>query len=186
MPKPLLTKAEVLSRLLELFRRDGYDGASLAEISRATGLGKSSLYHHFPGGKAQMAGDVLASLAEALERDLFAPLAGGGSPEARLDRMLEALDAFYDGGKKACVLERLAASVHRRGFRRPLVAAFSRWIGAVEALALEAGVPAPVARRRAEDVVVRVEGALVVSAGLGDTGPFERALSEVRATLLVV
>lgn len=184
MPKALLTKDEVLSRLLELFRRDGYDGASLAEISRVTGLGKSSLYHHFPGGKEQMASEVLASLAALLERDLFAPLSCAGAPAERLDAMLDALDAFYGSGRKACLLERLAASVDRRRFSRPLAAAFLRWMSAVEALAVEAGVAAPAARRRAEDMVVRVEGALVVSAALGDTGPFERALTDVRATLL--
>jgi|JI10StandDraft_1071094.scaffolds.fasta_scaffold25211_7 TetR/AcrR family transcriptional repressor of lmrAB and yxaGH operons len=184
MPAAIITKDEVLSRLLEVFRRDGYDGASLAEISRATGLGKSSLYNHFPGGKEQMALEVLAALGASLERDLFAPLAAAGPREKRLDAMLEAIDAFYDGGNKACLLERLAASVDRRPFSRPLAAAFTRWMGAIEALAIEAGVKGAVAARRAEDAVVRIEGALVVSAAMGETGPFERALADIRATLL--
>ena len=55
MPAPLLSKEEVLARLMATFRSDGYDGASLAELSQRTGLGKSSLYHYFPGGKAEMA-----------------------------------------------------------------------------------------------------------------------------------
>jgi AcrR family transcriptional regulator len=41
--------------LLKLFRQFGYDGVTLSKISQATGLGKASLYHYFPGGKAEMA-----------------------------------------------------------------------------------------------------------------------------------
>ncbi len=56
MPAPLLPREEVLDRLAAAFRRDGYDGASIARLSAATGLGKASLYHYFPGGKQDMAG----------------------------------------------------------------------------------------------------------------------------------
>lgn len=44
MPAPLIPRDEAIDRLLEVFQRLGYDGASLAELSRGTGLGKSSLY----------------------------------------------------------------------------------------------------------------------------------------------
>lgn len=184
MPAAIVPLDEVLARLMLTFRKDGYDGASLAEISKATGLGKSSLYHYFPDGKAQMAERVLLHLEEALERDLFEPMREDSSPKKKLDAMLEVLDAFYDGGKKACLLERLCASTDRAKFRRPLNKAFTKWIAAIQALCEEAGVPAKEARRRAEDAVVRIEGALVVSAGTGDTGPFERTLAELGRTLL--
>lgn len=48
-------KAQIVGRLFIVFRDHGYEGASLADLSRATKLGKSSLYHHFPRGKEQMA-----------------------------------------------------------------------------------------------------------------------------------
>jgi hypothetical protein len=47
-----------------------------------------------------------------------------------------------------------------------------------------AGLTAAVARRRAEGAVVRIEGALVVAAGMGDPSVFARTLDELRATLL--
>jgi AcrR family transcriptional regulator len=184
MPAPLMTKSEMLGRLLDLFRDNGFDGASLSDISESTGLGKSSLYHHFPNGKEEIALQVLAFLEEQLAQALFEPMRGAGTPRRKLDRMLDTIDAFYEGGKKACLLERLCASVDARRFRRPLGRAFSTWIDAVEALGVEAGLPRAVARNRAEDVVVRVEGALVVCAGTGDTSIFARTIRELRESTL--
>jgi TetR/AcrR family transcriptional regulator, lmrAB and yxaGH operons repressor len=183
MPAPLISKAEVLERVMNTFRESGYDGASLAELSERTGLGKSSLYHYFPGGKEDMAEQVLAHLASQLEQALFAPLALRKAPQAKLDALLDALDAFYDGGRKACLLERLAASVRRERFQQPLSLAFERWLGAVEALGREAGLPRSVAKARAEELVMRVEGALVVCAGTGETAYFARTLRALRTLL---
>ena len=183
MPAALLTREEVLDRLLETFRQRGYDGASLAEMSQATGLVKASLYHHFPGGKTEMAVQVLAHLDRLLADQLYAPLSTSMAPAKKLSAMIDAIDAFYDGGRKACLLERLTASVDRSAFRRPLKRAFAAWIDAVEAVCREAGLPPAVARARAEDFVIRVEGALVVCAGTGDLSVFERTLSSLRRSL---
>lgn len=184
MPAAILSREEILGRLADTFRRRGYDGASLSHLAKATGLGKSSLYHYFPGGKEEMATGVLTALGEQLEVALFGPLEGPGAPARKLGRMLEVLDAFYDGGRKACLLERLSASADRAPFERPLRAVFQRWIHAIAELCIQAGIPAAAARTRAEDAVVRIEGALVLSAGTGDHRPFGRALSAIRVSLL--
>ena len=184
MPAPLLTKPDMLGRLMDLFREKGFDGASLSDISESTGLGKSSLYHHFPNGKEEIALQVLGHLEKQLERALFEPMRSTGAPRKKLDRMLDTIDSFYEGGKKACLLERLCASVDARRFRRPLGRAFNTWIDAVEALGVESGLPRAVARLRAEDLVVRIEGALVVCAGTGNTSVFARAIRDLRESVL--
>ena len=184
MPAPLLSKPEMLDRLMNLFRDQGFDGASLADISSATGLGKSSLYHHFPNGKEQIALEVLGHLESQLEEVVFEPMRSSAPPAKKLDRMLDAIDQFYEHGRKACLLERLTASVDHGHFRRPLGRAFSTWIDAVEALGLEAGLTRSVARHRAEDLVVRIEGALVVCAGTGDTSVFARTIRDLRESAL--
>lgn len=184
MPAALLSKDEVLDRLLDTFRDKGYEGASLAELSAATGLVKSSLYHHFPGGKEDMAEQVMAHLDRQLENGLYEPLRSAQAPARKLAAMLDTIDAFYEGGRKACLLERLCASVDRKRFRRPLRRAFGVWMDAVEAICLEAGLPKTVARARAEDFVVRVEGALIVCAGTDDYGVFARTIKDLRASVL--
>lgn len=184
MPAALMSKDEVLDRLLDTFRTQGYDGGSLADLSGATGLKKSSLYHYFPGGKEDMAVEVLAHLDRQLAANLYAPLRSTQSPANKVAAMLDTIDAFYEGGRKACLLERLSASVDRRAFRKPLKRAFAVWIDAVEAVCLEAGLPPGVARARAEDLVIRIEGALVVCAGTGDLPVFERTIKSLKRSLL--
>ena len=184
MPAAILSKDEVLDLLLNTFRDRGYEGSSLAELSTATGLGKSSLYHYFPGGKEEMAEQVLAHLDRQLTTRLFEPMRLAQSPAKKLGLMLDTLDAFYEGGRKACLLERLCASVDRTRFRRPLRDAFVVWVDAVEAVCLESGLAKGVARARAEDLVVRIEGALIVCAGTGDTGVFARTIKDLRSSVL--
>ena len=184
MPAPISSKDEVLDRLLDTFRERGYEGASLAELSAATGLMKSSLYHYFPGGKEDMAEQVLAHMDRLLETSLYEPLRSTRSPAKKLSAMLDAIDAFYEGGRKACLLERLCASVDSARFRRPLQRAFTVWMDAVESICIEAGLSKAVARVRAEDLVVRVEGALIVCAGTDDYSVFARTIKSLKASVL--
>jgi AcrR family transcriptional regulator len=184
MPAAIRPLEEVLDLLLDSFRTDGYDGTSLARISEVTGLGKSSLYHYFPGGKAEMAAKVLRRLEQQLEQALFLPMRTDETPKKKLEAMLAAVDAFYEGGRKACLLERMCASGDRKRFRRPLQHAFVSWIGALESLGVEAGVPREAAKLRAQDALASIEGALVVAAAIDDTGPFRRALDQIRTSLL--
>lgn len=184
MPGVLATKEEVLDRLMEAFRKHGYDGASLATLSARTGLGKSSLYYHFPGGKEQMAIEVLAYLNAGL-RETFGDIEREDDPEQKLALMLDALEEFYDGGNEACLLERLGASVDRARFGAPLRATFAEWMQVIADICHAAGLGAATAQRRAEDAVVRIQGALIVAAGMGDPGVFGRTLDQLRTGLLL-
>ena len=55
MARMVAERADTLPGLAEAFREHGYAGASLSVIGEATGLGRGSLYHFFPGGKREMA-----------------------------------------------------------------------------------------------------------------------------------
>ncbi len=138
MPAALLPRAEVVARLHDVFRERGFDGASLAELSNATGLGKSSLYHYFPGGKDEMAVAVLERIDAWMNAHALAVLRGPGTPKKRLRLMLDAIDAFFVGGRNACVLGNLVVGGSREKFQAYLTAAFGAWIAALRALAVEA------------------------------------------------
>ena len=173
-------KHEVTSRLLEAFRRDGYDGSSLSQLSQATGLGRSSLYHHYPGGKEEMAIRVLDLTAAWVDTEIVAPSKGHGAPRQRFELILDALSSFYDAGGKPCILERLGASVDRAVFQTRLAAIFASLVDAIASLRTEAGEPPDLAHDRAEDALIRIQGSLVVGCGLSDPSPFRRTLLALR------
>src|SRR4029434_7045070 len=98
MPAALMSKDEVLARLMETFRDRGYEGASLSELSAATGLTRSSLYHYFPGGKEQMGERVRGLSNRRRPESVYKPLRSSQTPARKLAAMIEAMDAFYEGG----------------------------------------------------------------------------------------
>ena len=169
-------KAEMVDRLFNVFRDHGYEGASLAELSRATGLGKSSLYHHFPRGKEQMAEAVLEK-GKAFMQTAIAEVANAPEPmRVRIRKIIAALNQIYAGGQKPCVLGRLAVSDIGPAGHQLAHDIFAIWRDAVATLARERGMSNIRARRFAEDWIARVQGSLILYAAMNDCGPFERTM----------
>ena len=179
------TNARVLTdTIADIFRQEGFDGTSLSFLATRTGLGKASLYHHFPGGKSEMANAVYDRVSAAFTREVLARLAGKGDPELRLVRMAQALDTFYDGGRRACLIDVFSIGGARAGFAGKLTEAVNYWVTAIARTLAEAGVESAAARTRAEDAVIAIEGALVVARATGDTAPFRRTIDALPARLL--
>ena len=183
MPVALLSRDEVVEHLMRVVRRRGYDGASLAELSKATGLGRSSLYHHFPDGKDDMVRAVLGTWRRVRET-VFDPLRLPGPARQRVEAMVKALDAYYRGGREACVLGNLVLGTSRTRFHTQLSAIFDEWIEALATALRDAGHSKSIARRRAEDAVLRIEGALILAGGMDDVSLFSRTLKRLPNELL--
>jgi AcrR family transcriptional regulator len=184
MPAPQFPRETVVERLLGAFRRYGYDAASLGQLSSATGLGRSSLYHYFPGGKEEMARAVFDYVDDWARDAIFAPMLASGPPEQRLRQVIAVLDNFYDGGAEACLFGNLVVGDAGLLFKDRLSASFRKLIDSLARLAKEKGVPEREAQQRGEDAVVRIQGALIVSRGLGDPTPFRRVLKRLPTDLL--
>lgn len=184
MPAAKITREEAIDRIADVFRCYGYDGASLSEISKATRLGRASLYHHFPGGKEEMAREVFGQLGRAIGEDILQPLTARGAPAERLERWAKGVERFYAKGTKNCLLGAMVLSGSSDRFAAELSASFQAWIDALTQAVRDAGIPKAEARRRAENAVGRIQGSLVVSRGLRDARHFQRVLAELPAELL--
>src|SRR2546423_15268766 len=53
------TRDRILDTTAELFRRHGYTGTGLKQIVAEANAPFGSIYHHFPGGKVQLGGEVI-------------------------------------------------------------------------------------------------------------------------------
>ncbi len=180
-PAPPTAREEIVAVLFDLFRRAGYDGVSLADISAATGLGKSSLYHHFPDGKPDMAEAVGAFALKSMRENVFNPLRGEGPLSAKIAAMLATADAMYEGGAKPCLVANMLPSGAAAG---PVRAIIAEWVDALAAALEAAGVKPAAARARAVEAVVAIEGALIVTQATSEPKVFRDAIAAARRALL--
>jgi TetR/AcrR family transcriptional regulator, lmrAB and yxaGH operons repressor len=176
---------ELNARLTRVFSDVGYEGASLAMLSEATGLKKASLYHRFPRGKQQMAEDVIGVALAWYEDNILLPLRGDLPPADRVALVVERLDAFYAHGRQACLLNMLASPRSADGpFSAAIKSAFELIVEAFAKAAQDAGHDQPSARHRAERTVMLLHGSLVMSRGLGSPAPFQTFLRGLAEDLL--
>lgn len=184
MAAPSLTRDEVVERIMAVFRQYGYEGASLSLISKATGLGRSSLYHYFPNGKEDMADAALAHASLLFRQLVLEPLAGDAPPRERVQRFAQGLDRYYASGRSSCLINVFGIGECAGHFQTVLSEKLHGLIGVLGGVAEQAGCSPDEARRRGEDAVIALHGALVVSRGLGSTAPFQRILQELPDRLL--
>jgi AcrR family transcriptional regulator len=90
MSEPLSSRDKILDVAEALFARRGYTGVGMRELADATGLGKSSLFHHFRG-KAELYCVVVARALERIEARVAPLFASSAPPAERLERLVGAL-----------------------------------------------------------------------------------------------
>ena len=83
------TRTRMIEATVEALRRRGAAGMSFTDVLRASGAARGAIYHHFPGGKAQ----IVAEAAARNGRDVQAYLATlrASSPAAVVEAFLTAV-----------------------------------------------------------------------------------------------
>jgi TetR/AcrR family transcriptional regulator, lmrAB and yxaGH operons repressor len=179
-----MSKQTYVPILLKLFRQFGYEGVTLNKISQATGLGKASLYHHFPGGKAEMATVALADVNQWLETKILPILTidpkRPKSPIIIFQAMCQEIHRFFNAGKNPCLWAVLAMEESSdQLFHDEISSAFVKWIDAIAQVLVSAGVNRSIAQQQSENAIITIQGALIVSRGLRNYSPFQRILKQL-------
>ncbi len=170
-------------RLLEgagrLLAEKGYAGMELRDVAERGSAPRGSIYHHFPGGKAQLAAEAAAAdgvrVREAIEKSLA---------ERGLKETLSMFGAMFRR-RASDHPERIGCPVAAAALARPedpalaaaATAAFQSWEGAIATALEEEGVAAEQAATFAGLVVSTVEGALVRTRAAGDHAPLDSAIA---------
>ena len=183
MPRLVTERSDTIAPLAEVFREQGFDGASLSLISKATGLGKSSLYHFFPGGKSEMMDAVLAEIDHWFAVEVFAPLAETHDPKASVGAMFAVVSAYFRTGQRVCLVGALGLSASGNRFADTLSGYFARWITALAAALVTGGVTPALARDLAEETIAGIQGAIVLSRAMRSPAVFERVIGQIETRL---
>ena len=183
MARSVAERSDTLPALAEVFRGHGYEGASLAIISNATGLGKGSLYHFFPGGKAEMVSAVLAEIDRWFEDKIFAVLCETGEPAKAILEMFRTVETYFSSGGRVCLVGVLALGDARDRFCDQVRRYFQRWIEALAKALGHLGRGKAAAVADAEEVVAGIQGAIVLARALNDTETFKRRMKRLQTRL---
>ena len=100
------TREKLLEVAEARFAQRGFAGVGMREVALAAGLGKSSLFHHFPS-KAELYVAVLERVIARIEAHLLPALARPGDATAQIERTVDALiDALAEHPSTARLLLR--------------------------------------------------------------------------------
>jgi TetR/AcrR family transcriptional regulator, lmrAB and yxaGH operons repressor len=171
--------AELIHKISQVFRRHGYEGATMSRLSAATGLERASLYHRFPGGKDEMVAAAAATGNAWFAEHVLQPLSQPGSPPDQVKVVCQRLREFYDDGRLPCVLESLSLPAGSEQLHQALDTSLDAWIEAFTLLARKSGFAPAAARDRAEQAIIEIEGSLVLARVRGDSGPFLRMVRKL-------
>ena len=174
-------RERMIQSALVLMGQKGIEATSFSQVIDHSGAPRGSIYHHFPGGKAQLvaeatryAGDIVANLAAA-QVDPDDPLGG-----------LKSIGSFWrdvlNSNDFAAGCPVVAASLEPRGLpgaREAACEAFRRFQDVHFQLLCRAGVPDDRAQSLAATAVSAVEGAIILSRAERSALPLERVLEEM-------
>jgi AcrR family transcriptional regulator len=172
----------MIQSALVLMGENGVEATSFSQVIEHSGAPRGSIYHHFPGGKAQLveeatryAGEVVASLfAEALR---------GDDPIAGLNAIVGFWRSVLHDSDFAAGCPVLAASLESKGLpgaREAARDAFQRFQDLHRQLLERAGVAPVRARSLAAIAVSAVEGAIILSRAQRSNAPLDRVLDELQ------
>jgi AcrR family transcriptional regulator len=160
-------KERILDASSELFRRQGLTGTGIKQILGQAKAPFGSLYHHFPGGKEQLAAETIKR-AGAYYGQLVAE-----KLTAEPDLVSGVREAFVAAGKDlaatdyadACPIETVALEVASTNepLRLATAGVFESWLGGLTALLTSEGIEATQARALAHTILSALEGAFVLA-----------------------
>lgn len=177
------TRESLLPPLAQVFRERGYEGATLTQLSAATGLGKASLYHHFPGGKAEMAEVLVRQAIADAERLAFGRLYGALPASDRLNAFVDGFAAYLEQSGGVCLLGVLALGSARDSHGTQITAQFRDWQAALGRTLEEGGAKSKRAARLAAEAINVLYGAQLAARLLDDPDQINRSLKRLRRRL---
>src|SRR2546430_6714759 len=169
------TRERILDVSADLFRRRGMAGTGIKQILRGADAPFGSLYHHFPGGRDELAAETIkragAQYAELVAGKL---LAGPDLPTNIRDAFASAGQTLVDTDyADACPIETVALEVASTNepLRLATAEVFDSWLSGLSALLEANGVSTAAARPLAHLILSALQGAFLFTPPPRSTAP---------------
>ena len=183
---PLSSRERMVRSTVVLFRERGYSGTAFSDVIAHSGAPRGSIYHHFPGGKAQLAEEAVAwgaaAIAERLDVALAQERDAAGVLRAFLAPWREVLER--SDFRAGCPLVAITVETDVPPALTSAVAeAFAGWRRLLAARLRRADVPAARAQRLATLILASIEGAVLLCRAQRSTAPLDAVAAELAAAI---
>lgn len=179
MSEDLSTRDRIVEASTALFRSQGAVGTGLKQITNASGAPWGSLYHYFPDGKDQLIAEAIRRAGDHYAEAMRKAFAKSDTPAAAVRRYFEAAarnltnSDFADGCPIGTVTLEVAST---NDALRAVCAEVFAMLARTVADGLEAaGIDRESSRQFADQFLVGLEGALVLSRARRDAAPLRHA-----------
>jgi AcrR family transcriptional regulator len=164
MPVQKVTREEILSKSLEVFRHRGYHNTSMNDLASAVGLLKGSFYHYFDSKETLMK-EVLSSVNILLINHVFPVAYDESLPvHERMETMLKRFSKAVFSIEGGCIVgNTILETVNQYPqFKQILEKIITGWTDALMHLYAHM-YPVEQAQKLAEQTVMEYEGAIMFS-----------------------
>jgi len=158
------------------FRANGMVATGFTEVLEATGAARGAIYHHFPGGKEELATAVVTSTGDNVEAAIRTLFIGNPADAIANAVHLVASAVEHRDGFGCAIAPAVLEANGSRTILRAADDAFARWQSAIRD-----GLGSDLGDRIGADtsdiaalVVAAIEGALVLSRAAGSNEPLRR------------
>ena len=169
------TRARIVQRSAELFRRQGYTGTGVKQIVAEASAPFGSVYHFFPGGKEQLGAEVIRWSGAIYGQLIDAFFEPGADPVAATRAFFAAAaDTLEETGyADACPIATVALEISSTSepMRQACANVFDSWIQAAAGRLAASGLTPGQARSLAITMLASLEGAFVLARALRSTEP---------------
>lgn len=181
------TKTNMIETTAKLLQKQGFHGTGLNEIIQVSGSPKGSIYHHFPGGKEELAVAAIEWTKEQVRTYLVRQLEKEASANNAIARLINDSANQFDEGAYfrgvpviALTLENAAAST---AIRTACKEAFEDWERVIAKKIEASGCSTADAAERASVIHAMMQGAAAISFAKESSDPLRTVAAQVNHLL---
>jgi TetR/AcrR family transcriptional repressor of lmrAB and yxaGH operons len=176
------SRIKMVSSAASLIQRRGVNATSFSEVVADSGAPRGSIYHHFPNGKDQLAGDAIKFTLDRVMRSQRGCKAT--TPQGVLDCFIDVWrqTVIESDATAGCVVAGVAIdSTHEAtGLMGLVKSAFREWLDLLAKQLHATGLPKDRARSAAVAALASMEGAMILCRAERSVKPLETVAGELK------